>query len=84
MESNKPYHVISGYRSPKTNAYLHGHTSGVAKNSYHTLGKAIDLFIEGHRPAALKKAAHALHFGGVGGYSAFVHLDTGRPRTWGI
>lgn len=77
-------HVISGYRSPKTNAQLHRNTSGVAKKSLHTMGKAIDLRIPGVDLKHLRKAALEMKAGGVGYYpsSNFVHLDTGRPRFW--
>ena len=78
------YHVISGYRSPATNAMLAGKSSGVAKRSYHMLGQAIDVRLPGFDTLELKKAALALKGGGVGYYetSNFVHLDTGRFRTW--
>ena len=78
------YHVISGYRSPATNAMLAKQSSGVAKRSYHMLGQAIDVRLPGFDTLELKKAALALKGGGVGYYanSDFVHLDVGRVRTW--
>jgi uncharacterized protein YcbK (DUF882 family) len=77
-------HVISGYRSPETNAKLAKASGGVAKHSMHLEGKAIDIRMPGRDLAALHKAAMAEQAGGVGYYpsSQFVHLDTGRPRHW--
>ncbi|MFN3598210.1 MAG: DUF882 domain-containing protein [Aquificaceae bacterium] len=76
--------VISGYRSPTINYYLHKTKKGVAKDSYHTLGRAIDIRIEGMSLGALRDLALALRAGGVGYYpkSGFVHLDTGPFRYW--
>ena len=80
------YQIISAYRSPKTNAMLRGRSasSGVAKQSQHLLGKAIDVRLEGVDTATLRDAAIALQRGGVGYYEAsnFVHMDTGRVRRW--
>ena len=61
-----------------------GPNSGVAKNSQHLLGKAIDVRLEGVKTTALRDKALAMKRGGVGFYEAsdFVHLDTGRPRSW--
>ncbi|MCS7171298.1 MAG: DUF882 domain-containing protein [Aquificaceae bacterium] len=76
--------VISGYRSPETNAHLHRKRRGVAKESYHTLGKAVDIRIEGMSLKTLRDLALSLKAGGVGYYprSGFVHLDTGAFRYW--
>jgi uncharacterized protein YcbK (DUF882 family) len=78
------FSVISGYRSPQTNARLCEQSSGVARHSLHIEGRAIDVRINGVDCADL--AAHALELqrGGVGYYRAsnFVHLDTGAFRTW--
>jgi uncharacterized protein YcbK (DUF882 family) len=78
------FSVISGYRSPQTNAYLHEKSTGVAQHSLHMEGRAIDVRVAGIDCASL--AAHALDLkrGGVGYYRAsdFVHLDTGAFRTW--
>lgn len=81
---NKPFHIISGYRSPFTNAQLQKRSSGVAKKSLHMLGKAIDVRIEGVDSLRLRNTAIAMRQGGVGYYqrSNFVHLDTGRVRSW--
>ncbi len=78
------FEVISGYRSPATNAMLRRTSSGVAKRSLHMQGKAIDVRLSDVDTTALRRAALALKAGGVGYYrrSDFVHLDTGRPRSW--
>lgn len=78
------YHVISGYRSARTNAMLRKASSGVAKHSLHVRGKAIDIRLPGTRLKHLRQAALHLHAGGVGYYpdSNFIHVDTGRPRFW--
>jgi len=77
-------HIISGYRSPETNAKLHANTSGVAKHSLHMDGKAIDVRIPGKDLAKLHRVAMAEKGGGVGYYpdSQFVHMDVGRVRYW--
>ena len=79
------FQVISAYRSPTTNATLAGKSNGVARNSLHMLGKAIDVRLGSRDTAQLRDAAIALARGGVGYYPAsdFVHLDTGRVRRWG-
>jgi uncharacterized protein YcbK (DUF882 family) len=78
------YEVISGFRSLHTNAMLRSRSDGVASNSLHTSGRAIDVRLAGRDTRRLRDAALALGGGGVGFYpgSDFVHLDTGRPRTW--
>ena len=87
LETDQPFHIISGYRSPQTNLMLQargGAQSGVASGSLHTVGKAIDLRVPGVRLEKLRAAAQALKLGGVGYYpgSNFVHVDTGRVRYW--
>jgi uncharacterized protein YcbK (DUF882 family) len=84
LDSDRPVHVISGYRSPATNAMLARRSKGVAKNSLHVKGMAIDLRLPDRRLADLRAAALALAGGGVGYYpkSDFVHMDTGRVRAW--
>ncbi len=76
--------IISGYRSPATNAMLRSNSSGVAKKSYHMKGQAIDLRLPGVELAHVRNAAKQLAVGGVGYYpgSNFVHLDTGPVRSW--
>ena len=78
------FEVISGYRSPRTNAALRHATSGVAENSLHIQGRAIDVRLTSAKTTALRDAALALKAGGVGYYaeSNFVHLDTGKVRSW--
>ena len=78
------FQVISGFRSPATNAMLNKNSSGVARRSYHMLGKAIDVRMSGFDTSQLHKAAISLKSGGVGYYSSsnFVHLDVGRVRYW--
>ncbi len=78
------YQVISAYRSPQTNEMLRQRGGGVARNSQHLLGKAIDVRLTGVDTAVLRDAAIELQRGGVGYYqkSDFVHVDTGRVRRW--
>lgn len=84
LETQKIFHVISGYRSPKTNAALVEKSNGVAKHSLHMEGLAIDIRVPGHELADVRRAAMALSGGGVGYYpsSNFVHVDVGRVRSW--
>jgi len=76
--------VISGYRSPETNAALHARSAGVSAHSLHMEGRAIDVRLAGCATARLRDIALALGRGGVGYYRSldFVHLDTGRVRRW--
>lgn len=79
-------HIISGYRSPAYNRQLRKHShGGVAKDSYHIKGRAIDFFIPGVALDRLRKTALALAAGGVGYYphNGWVHIDSGHFRTWG-
>ena len=80
----KPFEVISGYRSPKTNHMLRETSTGVAASSLHMVGKAIDIRLADVHLPDLRGAAVGLRRGGVGYYpeSDFVHVDTGRVRTW--
>jgi uncharacterized protein YcbK (DUF882 family) len=84
---DKTIHVVCGYRSPATNAMLRARSSGVAKFSQHTLGKAMDFFIPGASLEELRNVGLRLQRGGVGYYptsgSPFVHLDVGNVRHWG-
>lgn len=84
LDTRKPVQLISGYRSPVTNSRLRNHSRGVAKNSYHTLGQAMDFHIEGVSLSNIHKAALRMRAGGVGYYprSNFVHIDTGPVRNW--
>ena len=78
------FEIISGYRSPHTNALLHARSNGVATKSLHIEGRAIDIRLAGRDTRKLRDAALALAQGGVGYYAGpdFVHIDTGRVRTW--
>lgn len=80
----KPIHVICGYRSPFTNSQLRRNSRGVARNSLHMQGRAIDIRIAGVESRHIRDAALSMARGGVGYYpgSNFVHLDTGDVRTW--
>ena len=84
MDSREPFHVISGYRSPKTNAKLRQKSNGVAKKSLHMRGMAIDVALPGRKLEHLRQAAIDLKSGGVGIYrkSGFIHVDVGRVRFW--
>jgi uncharacterized protein YcbK (DUF882 family) len=78
------YQIISGYRSPDTNAKLAARSRGVSPRSLHVQGRAIDVRLTGFATAELRDLALAMKRGGVGYYerSDFVHLDTGRVRAW--
>ena len=83
-EAASPFQVISGYRSPRTNAMLRERSHGVAAGSLHLQGRAIDVRLGDVASATLRDAAIRLRRGGVGYYAAsdFVHIDTGRVRYW--
>lgn len=85
LDVNEPYLLLSGYRSPATNAMLRRRSSGVAKNSLHMKGQAADLRLGSRSVNQIAKAAAACKAGGVGRYSGsnFVHMDCGVVRTWG-
>ena len=80
----QPFSVISGYRSAETNRKLALNNNGVAKNSYHIKGRAVDIRLPGTDTTQLREAGLSLRVGGVGYYkkSDFVHLDTGPFRAW--
>lgn len=84
LETTQPFHIISGYRSPTSNALLHRISAGVAEHSQHIEGKAVDIRVPGRNLSLLRKASMALKVGGVGYYpvSDFVHVDVGRVRYW--
>ena len=83
-QPSSPFNIISGYRSPSTNAALRKATRGVALKSLHMEGRAIDVRIPGYQTAGLRQLAVNLKSGGVGYYpeSDFVHLDTGPVKAW--
>jgi uncharacterized protein YcbK (DUF882 family) len=84
--SSAPIHVVSGYRSPGTNAMLRRRSRGVAKNSQHTAGKAIDFHLADVSMSTVRDIGIRLQNGGVGYYpranTPWVHLDTGGVRHW--
>ena len=84
LETAQPFQIISGYRSPRTNAMLRDRSHGVAEHSQHVQGKAIDVRVDNVDLRNLRDAALSLGAGGVGYYpvSNFVHVDTGRVRQW--
>jgi uncharacterized protein YcbK (DUF882 family) len=79
-----PIQVMSGYRSPQTNAAARRRNSHVARNSYHIQGKAVDIRVPGFNLSKLRRAAIDLRGGGVGTYpkASFLHLDVGPYRVW--
>ena len=85
MDVSESYMLLSGYRSPKTNAMLRSQSGGVAKNSLHLVGQAADLRLKSRSVNQMARAAAACAAGGVGRYSRsdFVHMDCGPIRTWG-
>ncbi|HTY56637.1 MAG TPA: DUF882 domain-containing protein [Candidatus Binataceae bacterium] len=84
LDTHEPFNIISGSRSPATNAMLAARSEGVARHSLHQFGKAADIRVPGRDLATLHQVAVALHGGGVGYYpkSDFVHVDVGRVRYW--
>jgi len=84
LYTQEPFNIISGYRSPATNAMLAAHSEGVARHSLHIEGKAADIRVPGRRLWEVWRAAIDLWSGGVGFYprSDFVHVDVGRARFW--
>jgi uncharacterized protein YcbK (DUF882 family) len=86
MGAKEPIHVLSGYRSPVTNAALRRRGRGVARKSQHTVGNALDFYIPGVNLAKMRATAMRMQRGGVGFYpnsgSPFMHVDTARVRSW--
>ncbi len=85
MDVSEPYMLLSGYRSPATNAMLRSKSGGVARNSLHMKGQAADLRLKSRSVSQMARAAEACASGGVGRYSRsnFVHMDCGPVRHWG-
>jgi uncharacterized protein YcbK (DUF882 family) len=81
---DKPYQIISAYRSPKTNQQLRSQSNAVAEHSMHLTGQAVDVRVGGVATKTLRDHALAMYRGGVGYYqkSNFLHVDTGRVRSW--
>ena len=84
LETNAPFQVLSGYRSPATNAKLRRHDRAVAVHSLHMAGKAVDIRLPGRTLVGVRRAALALQAGGIGYYPQqnFLHVDTGPVRFW--
>uniref|UniRef100_UPI0025C06C76 YcbK family protein n=1 Tax=Marivivens sp. TaxID=1978374 RepID=UPI0025C06C76 len=84
LDVSEPYMLLSGYRSPETNAMLRRQSSGVARNSLHMRGQAADLRLASRSVNQIASAAQSCNAGGVGRYagSNFVHMDCGQVRTW--
>ena len=84
LDVTEPYMLLSGYRSPETNAMLRSRSRGVAKNSLHMKGQAADLRLASRNVTQMAQAAMACKAGGVGRYygSNFVHMDFGVVRSW--
>jgi len=84
LETQAPFGVISGYRSPRTNAMLARRSGEVNPNSLHMQGMAIDIRVPGRDSLYVRKAAMGLSAGGVGYYpvSDFVHVDVGDVKSW--
>ncbi|WP_028092276.1 YcbK family protein [Pseudodonghicola xiamenensis] len=85
LDVSEPYMLLSGYRSPQTNAMLRSRSRGVAKNSLHMKGQAADVRLGSRNVSQISRAALSCHAGGVGRYSRsnFVHMDCGQVRSWG-
>jgi uncharacterized protein YcbK (DUF882 family) len=85
LDVSEPYMLLSGYRSPQTNAMLRAHSRGVARNSLHMKGQAADLRLKSRSVSQMASAAATCSSGGVGKYprSNFVHMDCGPVRSWG-
>lgn len=85
LRVNEPYMLLSGYRSPETNAMLRARSRGVARNSLHMKGQAADVRLQSRSVSEIARAAAACKAGGVGRYSGsnFVHMDCGMVRSWG-
>lgn len=84
LETNREIMLVSGYRSPKTNQQLRHSHYGIAEESMHMQGKALDFYIPGINHRHVHKATLAVSTGGVAYYrnSGFIHMDTGRKRRW--
>jgi uncharacterized protein YcbK (DUF882 family) len=85
LRVDEPYNLLSGYRSPETNAALRARSRNVAQNSRHLVGQAADLRLRSRSVRQISEAAVACNAGGVGRYSRsdFVHMDCGPVRVWG-
>ena len=84
LNSRGPFQVVSGYRSPETNALLRRRSRRIARHSLHIEGMAVDIRLPDRNMRQLAKAALSMQSGGVGYYPRrqFVHVDTGKVRRW--
>jgi uncharacterized protein YcbK (DUF882 family) len=84
VKVKEPFQIVSGYRTPRSNALLRKTTKGVAKNSFHMYGKAVDIRLPDYSLSTLRRKAMKLRGGGVGYYprSNFIHVDVGSVRYW--
>ena len=86
VDGKEPIQVICGYRAAGTNAMLRARSSGVAQNSNHISGQAIDFEIPAVSLEKIREVGLRLQHGGVGFYptsgSPVVHMDTGTIRHW--
>lgn len=84
LDTKERIHILSGYRTPETNAKLRKRSNGVAKYSLHMEGRAVDISVPGRHAKDIRTAARSMKAGGVGYYasSGFVHIDTGKVRHW--
>jgi len=84
LNTSKPISILSGYRSLETNTKMAMHHDGVSTNSFHTKGKAVDLYVEGISMGEIHSIVNKVHTGGIGYYptSGFVHMDAGPSRAW--
>ena len=85
LDTLSPFLMLSGYRTPSTNAFLRSNSRKVAKKSLHMYGQAVDLRMQGKTVLQIARAASSCAAGGVGRYSNsnFVHVDCGENRLWG-
>lgn len=84
LRLREPFQVVSGFRSPETNFQLYMQSSGVAENSFHTRGMAVDITTRSRSASQLVRVARGIRYGGVGSYRGqrYIHVDTGPVRTW--
>lgn len=84
LRLREPFQIVSGFRSPETNFQLYMQSSGVAENSFHTRGMAVDITTRSRSSGQLVRVARGIRYGGVGSYRGqrYIHVDTGPVRTW--
>lgn len=84
MNASEPYEVISGYRTPESNAANARRSRRVSRQSLHMSGMAADVRLPGQSSMGMARLAANMQIGGVGLYrrDGFVHLDCGPSRRW--